>query len=373
MASLTCDAQGFRLRFSVRGIKKSIRLTHLGPEAAERALHHVEVALRSHRMRQPVPVKTLDWLHHSAPRGLLAALAELRVVDDRRLLGDAWRAWVTLKLQSIGSRKIDQIENLGDRLLAEIGDIELEAITETQLRAWADGLVGSMAPNSAATYTGLVKQFFRWAIGERLLLESPAKVLDAAFAPSERLSEISVELVNSLCAEADRSDPELGIAMRLARWGGLRAAEILRVHMADIAIARRALSVRDTKRAAHGHGTRTVPIFPELERVLGIADERAGDRSVAGRRGLLLPDLGSLTTSAMSQRAVRLSERLGLELPSRFWQNSRATRESELMDQFGIVKACKWIGNSPDVAMKHYAIVRKVDFDRATRNERDVA
>lgn len=373
MASLSCDAQGYRLRFAVGGLKKSVRLTHLGPDAAERALHHVEVALRSHRMRQAIPVKTLDWLHHSAPPGVLSAMSDLRVVDDRRLLGDAWRAWVTVKTPSVSSRRIEAVERVGDLLLADLGDVELESITERLLLEWAESLTFGKSANTVAHHCGLVKQFFKWAVTQRLIVESTAKGLSSGFVPSDRLAEVSEAMAAELVAAADVVDPELGLAVRLARWGGLRAAEILRVHLSDIAIERRSLAVRDTKRAHHGHGTRTIPIFPELDLILDAAQSRAADRSVAGRRGLLLPGLGSLSTSAMSQRAVRLGQRLGLDMPARFWQNSRATRESELMDQHGIVRACKWIGNSPEVAMRHYAIVRSVDFDRASGLGKDVA
>jgi hypothetical protein len=78
-----------------------------------------------------------------------------------------------------------------------------------------------------------------------------------------------------------------------------------------------------------------------------------------------MPTLGGRTPAAADQRAKRLCERIGLQPWDRFWQNMRATRESELMDRFGLKDACKWIGNSPDVAMKHYAIVRRSEFERA--------
>ena len=40
----------------------------------------------------------------------------------------------------------------------------------------------------------------------------------------------------------------------------------------------------------------------------------------------------------------------------------RASRQTDLMDQYGLGKACAWIGNSPAVAMKHYALLRKLDY-----------
>ena len=36
--------------------------------------------------------------------------------------------------------------------------------------------------------------------------------------------------------------------------------------------------------------------------------------------------------------------------------------ETDLMDEFGLRRACQWAGNSPATAMKNYALVRKTDF-----------
>lgn len=372
MASLTRDKQGYRLRFSVRGTRAAVRLGAAGLDAAERALHHVEVALRAHRLSQPIPVRTVDWLHRSAPPGVLSTLAELRVLDDRRMLHDAWHAWVESKLPVVSTRRIELLERVGERLLSEIGDVEVEALTESSLLAWRDSMVAQgAAPNTVAAHSAIVQQFFKWAIAERLCMQSTAGQLPTHFVASDRLEEVSTELIVRLCQAADERDPELGLALRLARWGGLRAAEILRVALADINTTSRALKIRDTKREHHGHGSRTIPIFPELAPVLTVARRREEQRGIAGRRGLLLPVLGGLSPSAMSQRAVRLAAALEVTLPARLWQNCRATRESELMDTEGIVRACKWIGNSPAVAMEHYAIVRSVDFEQATKSKNE--
>lgn len=40
----------------------------------------------------------------------------------------------------------------------------------------------------------------------------------------------------------------------------------------------------------------------------------------------------------------------------------RASRETDLMDAVGLRRACAWIGNSPEIAIKHYALMRKSDY-----------
>ena len=49
-------------------------------------------------------------------------------------------------------------------------------------------------------------------------------------------------------------------------------------------------------------------------------------------------------------------------------ENLRASRESELMRTHDLSTVCRWIGNSSEVAAKHYAMSmdRDADFEKAT-------
>ena len=51
----------------------------------------------------------------------------------------------------------------------------------------------------------------------------------------------------------------------------------------------------------------------------------------------------------------------GLEPWPKLFHNLRASRETELMRDYDLATVCKWIGNSPAVAAKHYAMC--VDLD----------
>ena len=48
---------------------------------------------------------------------------------------------------------------------------------------------------------------------------------------------------------------------------------------------------------------------------------------------------------------------------SNFFNSLRASTETDLMDQYGLRRACQWSGNSATTAMKNYALVRKSDFE----------
>jgi hypothetical protein len=46
-------------------------------------------------------------------------------------------------------------------------------------------------------------------------------------------------------------------------------------------------------------------------------------------------------------------------------QNLRATRETELLAHYPAKDVTSWLGNSPDVANKHYVMTMQASFDRA--------
>ena len=48
---------------------------------------------------------------------------------------------------------------------------------------------------------------------------------------------------------------------------------------------------------------------------------------------------------------------------SNFWNSLRASAETDLMDQYGLRRACMWSGNSAATAMQNYALVRNTDYD----------
>lgn len=97
-----------------------------------------------------------------------------------------------------------------------------------------------------------------------------------------------------------------------------------------------------------GRGERLVPIFPELRPYLLDAFERAEPGSVHVISRYRDPS-GNLRTQL--QRIIR---RAGLTLWPRLFYDLRATRQTELAEQFPAHVVCSWIGNTERVAQNHY-------------------
>ena len=70
----------------------------------------------------------------------------------------------------------------------------------------------------------------------------------------------------------------------------------------------------------------------------------------------------------MRTQLTRIVKRAGLEPWAKLWHNLRATRQTELMEEFPSHVVCKWIGNSIKIAEKHYLQVTDDHFKKATQN-----
>jgi hypothetical protein len=69
----------------------------------------------------------------------------------------------------------------------------------------------------------------------------------------------------------------------------------------------------------------------------------------------------------MGQR-IPVIKRAGVKPWPRLWHNMRATRQTELEDQFPSHVVCAWLGNSKPIAAKHYLQVTDDHFKKATQN-----
>ena len=67
----------------------------------------------------------------------------------------------------------------------------------------------------------------------------------------------------------------------------------------------------------------------------------------------------------MAKKNVR---KAGVDPWKNFFNSLRATAETDLMDEYGLRRACQWAGNSAGTAMKNYALVKKTDFTDSGTN-----
>ena len=151
-------------------------------------------------------------------------------------------------------------------------------------------------------------------------------------------------------------DDEWRLLFVFARYVGPRIpSEIERLTWNDVDWLGNRILLKSPKTESHGRAERYVPIFPELKPWL----ERQFHNAEDGE-GYVFPRLRHHTN--LGTTAGKLVKRVHGRVWPSFWNSLRATRETELMDAFGLRRACAWIGNSPKVAMENYALMRKSDY-----------
>ena len=158
---------------------------------------------------------------------------------------------------------------------------------------------------------------------------------------------------------AEAPDAEWRVIIALARYGGLRTpSETFALRWGDINWERGTIHVTCPKLAHHEqHASRIIPLFPELrEPLLTLFDEAepGSEYVIAGYR------LGAANLRTQFERIIA---RAGLKPWPRLFHNLRASRESELMREYDLATVCRWIGNSPAVAARHYATSIDLDAD----------
>lgn len=210
---------------------------------------------------------------------------------------------------------------------------------------------------------GIAKQWFASAIRSRLLIDNPFSDLPAAMRMNPKrfyyVSREEAQAVLDACPDA-----QWRLLFALARYGGLRVpSEALLLRWQDVDWSNERFTVTSPKTEHHeGHGSRLVPLFPELLPYLREVFEQAepgAEFCITRYRG---------STQNLRTQLNRIIRRAGLEPWPKLWQNLRSTRETELADQFPAHVASAWIGNSVAVAVKHFLQVADEHFQQAAQN-----
>jgi len=215
---------------------------------------------------------------------------------------------------------------------------------------------------------------FRAALRRRLITESPFADVSVKASMPNRERFISVVETEALIKACPNQDWKAIVA--LSRYGGLRCpSEVLSLRRQDIDWDAGRILVRSPKTEHHpGKESRTIPLFPELRTVLSetfhlapvgavyVVDERmrASSQGKAGWRNCNL--------RTQFERIIRNA---GLTPWPRLFHNLRSSRQTELAECFPSHVVCGWLGNSEDVARKHYFQTTDEHFDRAQKSSAD--
>jgi integrase len=212
------------------------------------------------------------------------------------------------------------------------------------------------APATVGRRLRRCKQFFTAARKAGLIPVDPFEDFtpDAMDNP-ERLVYVPYDYIGKVLEHC--ANWEWRLLWGLARYAGIRIpSDTEHLTLESVNLEKNFIWIKSPKTEhLSSRGLRRVPIARELMPLLLDAIENLPEGETH-----LLPILSKRDN--LRTQAHRIIKRAGLTPWEKTFQNLRASCETDWMDWYGLRRACNWIGNSPDTAMRHYSIMRDDDF-----------
>ena len=289
-------------------------------------------------------------------------LATAGLIDAKRqaTLGEFLTNYIEGRQSEVELRTIINLRGTKKKLIDHFGEaVNLRDIDDAKAADWRQSLFDDVAAVTVAGHVKRAKQFFRYAKRKGYIDANPFDELTAGSQANDSRKEfVSREVIAKVIDAAP--DAEWRLLIALARFGGLRnPSETLRLKWDDIIWSESRIEVTSQK-TKRTHPKRIIPLFPELEPYFREAWEQAEPGAV-----YCIERYRSQNVNMRTQ-LERIIKRAGVLKWQRLWQNLRASRETELADEYPIQVVTAWIGNSPKVAAKHYLQVTDEHFRRAT-------
>lgn len=365
MASLVTYSNGLRrieFQLEPKGERKLLRLGRMTARAAQTVLRHVEAVIGD---------KLAGRAHDADVSAWLGKLDESML---KRLRGVGLADGVGLSRTTLGEFLAKYFETMGGKVSTRLfyshtrRNLEtyfdpthpLRSITEADADGWRAWLVEheKLASATVARRVIAARTIWRKAIRWKLAVVNPFDGVAGGQQSNESrkqfISHDDIAKVVDACP-----DCEWRAIVALARYGGLRTpSETFALRWGDIDWDRGTIHVRCPK-LEHNEkfASRTLPLFPELRKPLLDLFEEAepGTEYVISRNRLACGNIGP--------QFARIVRRAGLTPWPRLFHNLRASRETELMREYDLATVCRWIGNSPAIAARHYATSIDLDSD----------
>ena len=226
-------------------------------------------------------------------------------------------------------------------------------------------------PGTVATRLQHGIEFFKAMFDTKLITHNPfASVKSIKDADSLQHVYIPAKDIHHVMKFAPNAEWRLIIA--LWRFGGLRrSSEVLRLKWEHILWDQSKIIVTSPKTAGHGKSRRRIPIFHEL-------DEPLRDCQTEAEPGAIYviekhcPRIERDYAANLIPPFNKIVEEAGLKPWPMPGHNLRGSLVTDLYNgkypNVGIHTIAKWLGHSPEVAMKHYARVKEEDYENARRN-----
>jgi len=373
MATLFKEQDAWVIQFTDGNRKRrSVRPGKMSKKAAETVKSHVEEIISCRLAGRSLTPETSDWLG-KLPDVMLIKLAKAGLTTfQRHTLGELWD---TFRKQKSGVKQstLDVYDYTEHRLFSYFDRAtHLRRLLPEHFEKWKTFLQTDYRsprtnkPLVEATVAGAVtkmKAVFNWAIKEKWITKEQnplAGIGRGSFASRGEFREVTMDEYYRLLAACPCQEWRVIIA--LARIGGLRPCEILRLRWSDVSWEKSLFRVTSTKTERYeGKETRDVPLF----RLLHIELEQLGKSESSKGKEFVINRYRDPERSNLGTQFARIVKMAGLEPIPRPFDSMREIRSTEIYDEFGAFLESKWIGHSSKIAKECYLKVRQSDFERA--------
>jgi integrase len=367
MAHLSIDKNG-RAQIQFRhpsGKRHTLRLGKVAKRLGESVLFRVREIIAAIRTGQSVSAETAAWLGTVTPQlhdrlvrvGLTTPRDDQHSAGQHLVLDDFLLGYIEgrAKLKPNTVRNLQQSRRI---LTGHFGKTRaVGTIRPGDADAFKEAMLAKYSAVTAAREVKRARQFFKAAQRQGLVSSNPfADVRGGSQANSARGFFVTREIARAVLAVCP--DNEWRLIFALSRFGGLRCpSETLELRWSDIDWEKGRIVIRESKTK-----TRVIPLFEEIRPYLATAFDQAEDGAV-----YVIQRYRAKNANLRTQ-LLRIISKASVPSWPRLFHNLRASRETELANEFPIHVVCEWIGNSVDVARKHYLQVTEEHFQKATSN-----
>jgi len=367
MASIANDPNGRRriLFIDADGKRKPIRLGKVSIRYAESVKSKVEDLVSASIAKEAPRDDTARWVA-SLDATMHNKLAAVGLVTRREsaTLDHFIAAYLSTRVD-VKPGTMTVMEQARRHLVRFVGeDADVRAITPAQADEYRAHLQGGKRARSTVNkWLRYARHYFEIAKRWKLIARNPFEHITGSVTgdPSKRRFIPAADVARVVEAAPC---PQWKLLIALARWGGLRIpSEAMALTWADVDFDKQRFIVRSSKTAHHDDGgVRLVPMFPEVAEHL----QRVFDDAEPGTVHVITRYRDR--SANLRTQLVRYIEAAGLKPWPKPWQNLRASRATELADEYPSHVCAAWLGHSEKIADAFYRQVTDEHFARAAQN-----
>lgn len=378
------------------GKRKCLRVGRMPKDKAESLCRLIEELLAAKMLSEPLGRDTarrlrgldpklrerLGALGVIAPQASAALGAFIDAYIERRSSPELGQDAVKANTVTVWKRaRAHLVAFFGEaKLLREISpgdakDFRLYLLSEKRDATGKRVVKRKLCETTTRKMCGFAKQFLADAVDRELLDRNPFADVPTADPGGNKARQEFI--TREVAAKVSKALPnaEWRLLFALSRYGGLRCpSEHLALRWADVDWEGQRLTVPSSKTERYGKGTRVVPIFPELlpplEEVFRMAVDDAESRGMAVDPEQFVITRYRESNINLRTALIRYAKRAGVEPWPKLFHNLRASRQTELEQEFPSYVVCGWLGNSEQVARRHYLQITEEHFHRACQGPR---